>query len=50
MRKMAMLFTSDLHLGHKNILLSRQQFASIDEYDEFIIRQWNKKVHKNDNV
>lgn len=47
---MEMLFTSDLHLGHKNILLSRQQFASIDEHDEFIIRQWNKKVHKNDNV
>lgn len=47
---MAMLFTSDLHLGHRNILLSRQQFASIDEHDEFIIRQWNKKVHKNDNV
>lgn len=23
--KMAMLFTSDLHLGHNNVLLSRQQ-------------------------
>lgn len=47
---MTTLFTSDLHLGHKNILLSRQQFPNIEEHDEFLIRQWNKKVHKNDNV
>lgn len=47
---MATLFTSDLHLGHKNILPSRQQFMSIEEHDEYLIRQWNKKVHKNDDV
>lgn len=47
---MATLFTSDLHLGPKNILPSRQQFMSIEEHDEYLIRQWNKKVHKNDDV
>lgn len=29
---MAMLFTSDLHLGHNNILPSRQQFQDPEVY------------------
>lgn len=47
---MAVLFTSDLHLGHDNILKSRKQFDNIDEHDRYLIEQWNKKVHKNDEV
>lgn len=29
---MAMLFTSDLHLGHNNVLPSRQQFQDLEVY------------------
>ena len=35
--KMAMLFTSDLHLGHNNVLPSRQQFQDINEHDDTLI-------------
>lgn len=38
---MAMLFTSDLHLGHNNVLLSRQQFQDINEHDDTLIFKWN---------
>lgn len=48
--KMAMLFTSDLHLGHNNVLLSRQQFQDINEHDDTLIFKWNNKVEKNDDV
>lgn len=34
---MAVLFTSDLYLGHNNILPSRQQFRSIDEHDDTLV-------------
>ena len=45
------LFTSDLHLGHKNILkLCNRPFSSIEEMDATLIENWNKKVHKNDQV
>lgn len=47
---MAMLFTSDLHLGHNNVLLSRQQFQDINEHDDTLIFKWNNKVEKNDDV
>lgn len=47
---MAMLFTSDLHLGHNNILPLRQQFQNIDEHDDTLIAKWNAKVKKNDDV
>jgi len=40
-------FISDLHLGHKNMAIKRG-FSSVLEHDEYIILQWNKKVHKND--
>lgn len=39
--KMAMLFTSDLHLGHNNVLPSRQQFQNINEHDDTLIFKWN---------
>ena len=47
---MAILFTSDLHLGHENIVKSRNQFDNIEEHDRYLIEQWNKEVHKSDDV
>lgn len=47
---MAILYTSDLHLGHENILHSRMQFSNIEEHDEFLIKKWNDKVKNNDEV
>lgn len=44
-------FTSDLHLGHKNILkLSNRPFSTIEEMDEILIRNWNDKVKGCDTV
>jgi calcineurin-like phosphoesterase family protein len=40
-------FIADLHLGHVNMALHRG-FSSVEEHDEYIISQWNKKVHKKD--
>lgn len=47
---MAILFTSDLHFGHKNILPTRPQFQSIEEHDETLINNWNAKVKGDDDV
>lgn len=43
-------FTSDLHLGHENILAIRPMFRTVAEMNEALIANWNKKVHKNDTV
>ncbi len=44
-------FTSDLHLGHSNVLkLCNRPFETIEEMDEYIIDNWNKKVTNNDTV
>jgi len=40
-------FITDLHLGHTNMALKRG-FATVEEHDEYIISQWNKKVNKRD--
>lgn len=45
------LFTSDLHFGHKNIIdLCKRPFADVDEMDAILIDNWNRKVKKNDVV
>ena len=44
-------FTSDLHFGHSNIVrMCNRPFATIEEMDEQLIRNWNRKVHKCDTV
>ena len=43
------LFTSDLHFGHKNVIkYDKRPFENIQEMDEEIIIRWNKKVNKDD--
>lgn len=44
-------FTSDLHLGHKNILkLCNRPFSTIEEMDICLIENWNSRVTNNDTV
>ena len=44
-------FTADLHLGHANILsLCNRPFLSVEEMDEVLIANWNRKVKKQDTV
>ncbi len=49
MRKV--LFTSDLHFGHENVLrFDNRPFSSVEEMDEELIRRWNNKVNPGDLV
>lgn len=44
-------FISDLHFGHEGILrLERDQFKSIEEHDEYIIKKINKQVKITDEL
>lgn len=44
-------FTSDLHIGHANIIkLDGRPFETIQEMDKEIIRRWNNKVDEEDTV
>ena len=44
-------FTSDLHLGHKNVLkLCNRPFSSIEEMDACLIDNWNSRITNNDTV
>lgn len=48
---MTIYFTSDMHLGHKNIIrLSNRPFSSIEEMDEEIIQRFNSRVTDSDTV
>lgn len=48
---MAVFFTSDLHLGHENVLAScNRPFADVSEMNETLIRNWNRKVGDEDEV
>lgn len=44
-------FISDLHLGHQNIIrLCNRPFADVEEMDEALIENWNRRVGKDDLV
>jgi calcineurin-like phosphoesterase family protein len=44
-------FTSDLHLGHANIIrLCNRPFASLEEMDETLIANWNARVTNGDTI
>lgn len=43
-------FTADLHLGHKNIVKWRDQFANVDDHDHIIVENILHSVSKNDTL
>lgn len=44
-------FTSDLHLGHANIIkYSNRPFSGIQEMDDKIISNWNERINQYDHV
>lgn len=44
-------FTSDLHLGHQNVIgMCKRPFSDVEEMNEALISAWNSRVHKNDTV
>ena len=44
-------YTSDLHLGHANIIRHCERpFSNADEMDAVLIKNWNNKVHRDDTV
>lgn len=48
---MATFFTSDLHLGHENIIkFCKRPFNTIKGHDETIIRRINERVWRNDEL
>ena len=55
---MAILFTSDLHLGHKNVIefcnrnkeTCGMDFENVEQMDTFLIDKWNQKVKEDDEI
>ena len=46
-----LFFTSDLHLGHANIIrYCDRPFANVGEMDAELIRRWNETVGEEDVV
>lgn len=44
-------YTSDLHLGHENVLkYCNRPFKSIEEMDACLIANWNRRITQNDTV
>lgn len=48
---MNIFFTSDLHFFHKNVIrFDNRPFTSVEDMNETLIRNWNRKVKNNDLV
>lgn len=48
---MGIWFTADTHFGHtKVITYSHRPFASVEEMDEELIRRWNDRIDRRDEV
>ena len=47
---MAVFICSDTHFGHRNLILNKRGFNSVEEHDQLIIDKWNNIVHKKDKV
>lgn len=48
---MSIFFTSDNHFYHKNIIeYERRPYKDVEEMNERMIENWNKKVKNNDDV
>lgn len=46
-----LFFTSDHHFGHANIIrFCNRPFQSVEEMNEVMIRKWNEKISKGDDV
>ena len=44
-------YTSDLHLGHANIIkLCKRPFSDVDEMNAVLISNWNNRVTNGDTV
>lgn len=47
----AVWFTSDLHLGHANVIeYCKRPFANVDEMNEALVANWNSRVRPEDTV
>ena len=45
------LYISDLHFGHKDsINVDHRPFRDVDEMDRCLIKLWNSRVQKNDDI
>lgn len=47
---MALWLTSDPHFGHEKVATEHRYFGSADAHDNYVIRNWMKKVHDNDTI
>ena len=44
-------YTSDLHLGHANVIrFDKRPFADVEEINQYIINRWNDRVSEDDTV
>lgn len=45
-------YIADCHFYHKNLLerMDKRPFETVEEMNEYMIRQWNRRVHQKDEV